>query len=56
MGESLDAWVDREAADLRENMQVNIETLLEGYDVSEEDKESLLRFQLMMVRQWATRS
>lgn len=55
MGESLDEWADREASDLRENMKANIDTLLEGTGVSEEDKESLLRFQLIMVRQWAGR-
>lgn len=53
MGESLDEWVDREAADLRDNMKANIDNIL---DVSEEDKESLLRYHLMVVRQWATQT
>lgn len=48
---SLDEWVEKCCPQLKKNLEANLSSLCP--DMSEEDREALIRCDLLMIRDWA---
>lgn len=51
MTKTIDEWVEDNAPRLKTNLEANIKVFCE--EMSQEEKETLLRLHLIMVRDWA---
>lgn len=51
MAKTLDEWVSINAPDLKADLEENVELFCD--EMTQDDKESFVRMNLVMVRQWA---